>query len=564
MLIIFVFFSVASASLVAAFAVAVVNVVVRRECAYLIEEKLNAMVENQRLYTQLITSDRTCSATELTPIAFGRSADIVWPGTYTSLVPISRQRADGLRPDWVNEDSFTGTIVDRGHLVVRSLEKSSEGKCAGILLADTALDFNTVRALSQAAGLEISDDLPIALRSFRKQEGMRGEIAANFIPGSKRAVPVVITARNWETGKPEDWVICTVRLSYARTAADLSHMGLMPASWLAPLGGLAASIITVYVCGLILSARLSQQIVATIDGLSDAAQRVGKGDFSVKVAVVGQDQLSLLASSFNGMTEDLRSLRQQEKQAALLEWDVTLAREIQEHLFPQPAAPFAGINVAGVNHPARFVSGDLHAMFRLSDFEVGILCADLSGKGVSAALMMAHMQGLLHGRLLVPNENNSRPSPAAFIEALNRDLHGRFGNSRYATLFYGEYDCRTGVMRYINAGHCPPILVSRSHEVSAFSQGDLPVGLFPETRYQEFEISLAAGSSILIYTDGVTDALNSNGEAFGESRLLASCRQLHPDAEARAIVESTADRVIEWSAGVERTDDITIVALTIE
>ena len=289
--------------------------------------------------------------------------------------------------------------------------------------------------------------------------------------------------------------------------------------------------------------------MSTIDGLSYAAKRVGKGDFSVKVSTNGRDQLGMLAAAFNGMTEDLRNLRHQEKQAALLELDVTLAREIQEHLLSKPTALSSGINVAGVNHPARFVSGDLHATFHLSEFEVGILCADLSGKGVSAALMMAHMQGLLHGRLLVPHENNSRPSPPAFVESLNRDLHGRFGNSRYATLFYGEYDRRTGVMRYVNAGHCPPILLSASREVSTFTQGDLPVGLFPDTTYQELQIALSPGSSLLICTDGVTDAVNLSGEAFGESRLVEFCKLLRLDVDAKEIVESTADRVLEWSAG---------------
>ena len=564
MLIIFAFFSVVSTSLTSAFAVAVVNVVVRRECAYLVEEKLNAMVENQRFYTELLGSDQDCPASQSKPHAFGGASDAVWPGSYTSLFTISKQHADHLRPDWLKENSFTGMIVDQGHLAIRSFKEGGGVRCATAVLADTRLDSNTMRALSQAADLRMSDGQPVALSSYRGKEGVRGEVAANFIPGSRRAVPVVITARNWVTGQREDWVICTVRLSYARTMADLSRMGLQSASWLAPLGGLALAILTVYACGLLLSARLSQQIVSVVDGLSHAALRVGKGDFSVKIVAPGQDQLSLLASSFNTMTRDLHDLRRQEKQAALLEWDLTIAREVQEHLFPLPAALFAGVNVSGMNHPARIVSGDMHLIFHFSECEVGILCADLSGKGVSAALMMAHMHGLVHGRLLLPKQNNSRPSPAEFIEALNHDLHGRYGDNRYATLFYGEFDCRSGVMRYINAGHCPPILISPSREPIVLSQGDVPVGLFPKVGFQEFEITLLPGSSMLIYTDGVTDALDSNDEAFGESRLLASCNSFCPDANANTIITSIADRVVEWSRGVDRVDDITIVALAVE
>ena len=225
MLIIFAFFSVVSASLITAFAVAVVNVVVRRECAYLVEEKLNAMVENQRLYAQLIRSDRTCSTSELRPLAFSNTADIVWPGTYTSMFTVLGRPTDRLRPAWMLESSFTGTIIQHGRLIIRSFEEYRSGYCAAAYHADTVLDHDTISSLSRAAQLRISDDLPIVLRHYRKQEGVRGEIAANFIPGSKRAVPVVVTVRNWETGQPEDWVICTVQLSYARTVADLGSHG---------------------------------------------------------------------------------------------------------------------------------------------------------------------------------------------------------------------------------------------------------------------------------------------------------------------------------------------------
>ena len=564
MLIIFAFFSVISTSLVAAIAVAVVNVVIRRECAYLVEEKLNAMGENQRFYTQLIGADQVCAASQIDPVASSGAADVVWPGSYTSLFTFSRQRADNLRPSWLKEDSFTGNIVERGHLGIRSFKKIKADHCETTFLADTGLNAGTMRAMCRAAGLQMADGQPIELQPYREQEGLHGEIAANFIPGSRRAVPVVITVKNWQTGQLEDWVICTVRLSYGRTAADLSRMGLRLASWIAPLGGLALGSIAVYTCGLFLSARLSRQIVSAIDGLTHAARRVGKGDFSIKIVAPGQDQLSRLAKSFNDMTGDLHNLREQEKQAALLEWDVTLAREVQEHFFPQPATQFAGINVSGMNHPARIVSGDMHGIFHHSECEAGILCADLSGKGVSAALMMAHMQGLLHGRLLLPNQNNARPSPAAFVEALNRDLLGRFGDGRYATLFYGEYDSRTRVMRYVNAGHCRPIVISPARDVMTTSGGDPPVGLLPEITFQERQITLSSGCSMLIYTDGVTDAIDAKGEPFGESRLLAFCGSLCRGADAKEIITSIADRVFEWSTGVDRADDITVVALTVE
>ena len=175
-------------------------------------------------------------------------------------------------------------------------------------------------------------------------------IEANFVPGSSRPVSVVVTARNWQTGLFEDWEVYQVRPSYSRTLEDLSHMGMRTATWVSLLGAIALALVLVYAFGLLLSIRLSQRIVAVIDGLSHAALQVGKGDFSVRVAVPEQDQLGMLASSFNNMTRDLENLRQQEKQNAVLERDMALAHEVQQYLYPRVTPFFISSQRLGSNH----------------------------------------------------------------------------------------------------------------------------------------------------------------------------------------------------------------------
>ncbi len=146
-------------------------------------------------------------------------------------------------------------------------------------------------------------------------------------------------------------------------------------------------------------------------------------------------------------------------------------------------------------------------------------CADVSGKGMSAALMMAHLQAVAHGRMLLLEPPSARPSPSALAAMLNRDLCGRFGDNRYATMFYGEYDSSTRLLRYINAGNCPPILISDNGEVTVLRDGDLPIGLFTETTYQELGLTFSRGDAIVVYSDGLIDALNLQGTEFGEERL---------------------------------------------
>jgi serine phosphatase RsbU (regulator of sigma subunit) len=412
--------------------------------------------------------------------------------------------------------------------------------------------------------LRLASRRPVSLRPYRASEGILGEIAANFIPGSRRAIPVVVTARNWRSGAREDWVICQVGLNYKRTIADLSRMGLQPASWVAPFATITLALLFVYVSGLVLSISLSHRIGAAIDGLSRGAVCVGKGDFSVRVSIPGRDQLGLLASVFNRMTRDLQMLREQEKQTAQLEWDLALAREIQEHLYPPPAAISRGVTLWGINTPARRVSGDLYEFFSFGPNQVGLLCADVSGKGVSAALMMAHLQSLVRGRLLAFDDATMRPAPEPFITALNRDFHARFGSNRYATMFYGEFDSRSEVLRYINAGHCPGILISETGEVTQLVGGDLPVGIFPETSYQALQANLAKGCTLVVYTDGVTDALNTQGEPFGEERLLSCCRSLPKGAAGETIGNLISEQVCTWAAGVDQFDDTTILVLAVE
>ena len=564
MLIIFVFFSITSMFLVGCFSIAVLNVVIRRESAYFIEERINGIVDNhKRLASFLLHQLQGCNppAANSPPLT---DSSAVWPGAETSITVLPKEATDTAKPKWLDTDSFAGVVVDRGNLQIRSFSTAERPGCSVTMLERIPVGESFAKQVASALGLQVSGSKQKMLHRYGADEEILHDFEANFVPGSSRPVSVVLTARNWQTGLFEDWEVCQVRPSYSRTLQDLSHMGRQTATWVSLLGAIALALVILYALGLLLSVRLSQRIVSVIDGLSHAALQVGKGDFSVRLPVPGQDQLGMLVSSFNDMTRDLETLRQQEKQNAVLERDIALAHEVQQYLYPRLTRALSGANVWGVTTPARMVSGDLYDFLYFSQSEVGLLCADVSGKGVSAALMMAHLQALAHGRLLPSDENNTRPAPDAFATALNRDLRGRFGNNRYATMFYGEFDSQSKVLRYINAGHCPPILISEAGSATKLTAGDLPVGLFPEIRYGELRVTLPKGYALVVYTDGVTDALNSLGEEFGEERLMRCCTSLPKGANAEAICTALSRAVVEWAAGVEQFDDTTILVLSVE
>jgi serine phosphatase RsbU (regulator of sigma subunit) len=563
MLIIFVFFSVISMVLVGCVAIAILNVVIRRESAYLLEERIKvALDERKELLDSVEASIHSCDAFQSNALQLIGKSDSVSPDNQVTVWPW--RESGSLERAWHETGPFDGVVADQGHLEIRSFRRVQRTGCSVMLATRIALDDPFLEQLSNAAGLRIVDARPALLGPYRADEGIRGEIEANFVPGSRRSIPIVVTARNWQTGHLEDWVVCQVRPSYSRTIEDLGHMGLRTASWVAPFGAIAFGLVSVYAFGLFLSLRLAQRIVNVIDGLSHAALRVGRGDFSVRVTDPERDQLGRLTASFNAMTQDLEKLREHERQRAILERDISLGREVQQYLYPRHAPVLSRASVWGVTEPARIVSGDLYDFLSFTDCKVGLMCADVSGKGTSAALMMANLQAVAHGRLLPFDNADVRPAPDAFVAALNRDISGRFGDNRYATLFYGEFDSRTQILRYVNAGHTAPIFISAKGEVTKLSGGDLPVGMFPDATFQERRVKLPAGSSIVVYTDGVSDALNLEGEEFGEERIMRCLASLPKPIDAEGICVYLAGKVAEWANGLDRSDDTTILVLSVD
>jgi serine phosphatase RsbU (regulator of sigma subunit) len=213
--------------------------------------------------------------------------------------------------------------------------------------------------------------------------------------------------------------------------------------------------------------------------------------------VRSNDQLGELAHNFNEMAVSLERLKKEEVLKLQFESELLVAQRVQEYLFPRLAPVVPGTTVAGHTLPAHPVGGDLYDFFDLDHGQLGLLCADVSGKGVPAALMMANLQAV--ARALVGARSDSSAAHAAqFVEKLNQELVGRFGNNRYATLFWAEYDAQARSLRYV--------------------------------------LQMKAGSRLILFTDGITDAQTSSGDEFGDTRVIDCCRSIpgELDAEVRS------------------------------
>jgi sigma-B regulation protein RsbU (phosphoserine phosphatase) len=215
-------------------------------------------------------------------------------------------------------------------------------------------------------------------------------------------------------------------------------------------------------------------------------------------------------------------------------------------------------DLCGFCKPAQQVGGDYYDFVPLSDECTGIAIADVAGKGISAALMMSVVQASLRGQLLSSGGRNGIPS---MVSVLNRLISGSISTARYVTFFYAQLDRKDGAVRFVNAGHNPPMVYKSSdREITPLVAGGSVLGLFPGATFDEGRSQLDSGDFLVAYTDGVTEAEDPHGEEFGEERLRATIADAAP-GNAKQIMDRVVNAVTEWSRGTRQHDDITVVVL---
>jgi serine phosphatase RsbU (regulator of sigma subunit) len=244
---------------------------------------------------------------------------------------------------------------------------------------------------------------------------------------------------------------------------------------------------------------------------------------------------------------NFRSLRVKEA----LEREVEIAREVQRELLPRGAPVVRGLELAGICIPAIGVGGDYYDYLPLQDERIGLVIADVSGKGIPAALLMAGLQASVRS-LALPGV-----APCEINRRLNDMLHQSTSASRYATLFFGLYDPQDRSLHYSNAGHFPPIHIG-AHGTAYLSQGGLPIGLMPSSLYGEGRRELGLGDLLALYTDGVVETPNAAGEEFGSARLVEILTR-HQDASLADLLARVIEAVGGWSGGGPPHDDVTLV-----
>jgi phosphoserine phosphatase RsbU/P len=348
------------------------------------------------------------------------------------------------------------------------------------------------------------------------------------------------------------------------------------------LYGVAVVFAIIELIALFIGIRLTRTMTKSVASLYDATQHINAADFRHRIKVTSQDQLAALETSFNSMTASLEQLIAEQKEKQRIESELAIAQEVQALLFPRDITEVESLEVHGICKPARTVSGDYYDFLPVGPDRLGIAVGDISGKGISAALLMATVHAFVRAYTLVEGipalatpatvgasfqkpqrasidvgrEGGDLP-PGTLLSMLNSQLYRSTPTEKYATMFLGFYDEATRKFNYSNAGHLPPFVIGTDGSVQKLDTGGLVVGLFGDVAYPDDSVDMRAGDIFVAYSDGITEPENEFGE-FGEERLVSLIQENRHLPLAR-ISDIIIAAVVDWIGGGEQPDDITLV-----
>jgi sigma-B regulation protein RsbU (phosphoserine phosphatase) len=491
-------------------------------------------------------------------------------------------------PAWLKQEEFAGIVMDGGQLALRSIERGPTA--AGSLVAILSQPFTP--ELLDLAGEGIG---PVGVvttqptQSEAKPQSAKVQLHFNTSQGSydqsgsinskRTKLPppanrfdfMVLGASSlapvsWQ-GETQQELAAPAFVGVSSRVMALDHrlletQGEYSEVYVVVFKIVAVILLLIEGIALFIGVRLTRSITYTVHKLYGATERVKKGDFSYRIGVPSSDQLSALGEAFDSMTASVERLLRESEEKLRLESELEIAREVQTQLFPRTAPEVPGLALYGVCKAARSVSGDYYDFLKLGENRVCLVLGDVSGKGISAALLMAAIQSALRAQFYDGFAPTSGSPPLALstaqvVSRLNLQLYESTPREKYVTFFFAVYDAITRTLTYTNAGHLPPLLLRRGN-VERLRVGGTVVGLFSPMTYDQAEIQIQPGDLLLAFTDGITEPENIYGEEFGEDRLLGvMSRALN--ASPQTLVEEIYRSVSDWTGSPELQDDMTLV-----
>jgi len=322
---------------------------------------------------------------------------------------------------------------------------------------------------------------------------------------------------------------------------------------------MAFLLLTLEAFALYFGMRITGGITSAVKILHRGTRRIAQGNLEERILIPNEDELGDLATSFNEMMAAIKRGQKEALAREHLERELKTAREIQERLLPHKMPQIPGFEISGVNLPSLQVGGDYFDFLELEAGYLGIAIADVCGKGIPAALLMANLQASLHGQAVEHGE------VASVITRMNDLLVRSTDPHMFATFFYGVLDRNRSTFTSTNAGHNPPLLFRFDGEHEKLGANGMIIGFLPQQKYTQQTTTIEQGDVLVLYTDGITEAVRdtkdrSEDKRFGEERLIKVVKK-NQEKSARDIQSEILKVISDFSAGAPQNDDITLVVI---
>jgi sigma-B regulation protein RsbU (phosphoserine phosphatase) len=334
-----------------------------------------------------------------------------------------------------------------------------------------------------------------------------------------------------------------------------SSLGEMSGSYAIGFIVISVGFLLIEIAALVTGIVMTRRITKAVSDLYQATKYVKNQDWTHRVRIERRDQLGDLGESFNDMTGSMSGLLEESKKRQRLENELSIASEVQNQLFPQKMPSVGGVELEAICKAARTVSGDYYDFIQLSPTHLAIALADISGKGISAALLMASLQAALRSQLLAAG--SELMSTAELVARLNMHMVRNTADDRFATFFIAVYDSATRTLRYTNAGHLPGFLISNGTS-KHLDKGGMVLGVMEDYVYEEGSVIVPANALLVQYSDGLVEPENVYGEEFGIRRLQEAAIRVQSSTPV-VVGESLMMAAEEWAGTPEQADDMTVI-----
>ncbi len=567
--------------------------------SYLVTEKLADLQAQGRVYADMaaVELQQTRTPSEVRDLLTRKvtSGARTYPGISIALLPMNGEARTGALtvgawdhgtppasiPEWLLRQGPSAVVVPvseeagaavGARLIVRSVSWIGPAESARrAVIVDLPLDDATASGIREETGIRLGGVASVSASSADPcavPAGGDADVAA-----SPYALSWVnfLDVTNWDTGSrcklglqiEPNLVHLYRRITEAQAIGDGPSFGQLMLVMLFIIGSLFLVIQTV---AFVMGVTLARSITGSIHELFEGTRRVQAEDLSHRIRVRTRDQFGALASSFNSMVENIEELLEQKVVKERLQQELQIARDIQTSLLPSETLRRGDVTLAAACRPAREIGGDYCDFFPLDEDRIGLLVADVSGKGASAALYMAELKGLMLAL------SKTHQSPRLLLGEVNRVLSTNLGRTSFVTMTYGVLDLRRRTLVHARAGHTPLIHLRAGEafpRTLLIAPEGLVLGVRMESVRARFEgllkeqtITLGPGDVVVMFTDGISEAMNGVRDLYGEDRLCL-CVEDHADLEPDALCDEIFESVREFADGAEQHDDMTMIVLKV-